>query len=165
MEQYILGHDLITTLVLLFFIPFTRFFSISLVSISVSIYQQQTSQKHIIIKTQENKRIMSANSARSSSVDSSLLAEVEEDGHEEEAAAGEREDRWWKKVLDLEEAKNQVLYSLPMILTNVSYYMIPVVSVMFAGHLGDLELAGSNLANSWATVTGYAFMVSLSLAM
>lgn len=110
---------------------------------------------------------MSANySARGSSDDSSLLAEVEEeDGHEGEAAVGEREDRWWKKVLDLEEAKNQVLYSLPMILTNVSYYMIPVVSVMFAGHLGDLELAGSNLANSWATVTGYAFMVSLSLAM
>lgn len=108
---------------------------------------------------------MSANSARSSSVDSSLLAEVEEDGQEEEAAAGEREDGWWKKVLDLEEAKNQVLYSLPMILTNVSYYMIPLLSVMFAGHLGDLELAGSNLANSWATVTGYAFMVSLSLSL
>ncbi|KAF7141589.1 hypothetical protein RHSIM_Rhsim06G0200800 [Rhododendron simsii] len=108
---------------------------------------------------------MSANSATSSLDDSSLLAEVEEDGHEEEAATGEREDRWWKKVLNLEEAKNQVLYSLPMILTNVSYYMIPVVSVMFAGHLGDLELAGSNLANSWATVTGYAFMVGLSGAL
>ncbi|KAI8552533.1 hypothetical protein RHMOL_Rhmol06G0274500 [Rhododendron molle] len=106
---------------------------------------------------------MSANSARSSSDDSWLLAEVEEeDHHEEEGAAGERKDGWWKKVLDLEEAKNQALYSLPMILTNVSYYMIPVVSVMFAGHLGDLELAGSNLANSWATVTGFAFMVGLS---
>ncbi|KAF7140450.1 hypothetical protein RHSIM_Rhsim06G0200900 [Rhododendron simsii] len=108
---------------------------------------------------------MSANSARSSLDDSSLLAEVEEDGHEEEAATGERENRWWKKVLDLEEAKNQVLYSLPMILTNVSYYMIPMVTVMFAGHLGDLELAGSNLANSWATVTGYAFMISKSAAL
>ncbi|KAI8552536.1 hypothetical protein RHMOL_Rhmol06G0274700 [Rhododendron molle] len=109
---------------------------------------------------------MSANSARSSSDDSWLLAKVEEeDRHEEEGAAGERKDGCWKKVLDLEEAKNQALYSLPMILANVSYYMIPVVSVMFAGHLGDLELAGSNLANSWANVTGFAFMIGLSGAL
>ncbi|KAM7252161.1 hypothetical protein ACFE04_024044 [Oxalis oulophora] len=46
-----------------------------------------------------------------------------------------------------------------MILTNVAYYSIPLVSVMFAGHLGSIQLAGATLANSWATVTGYAFMV------
>lgn len=67
--------------------------------------------------------------------------------------------RWWKRVLDLEEAKKQALISLPMILTNVFYYLITLVSVMFAGHLGQLELAGATLANSWATVTGFAFMV------
>ncbi|KAK9209185.1 hypothetical protein WN944_001549 [Citrus x changshan-huyou] len=36
----------------------------------------------------------------------------------------EEENRWWwkwKKVLDVEEAKDQVLFSLPMILTNVSW--------------------------------------------
>lgn len=70
--------------------------------------------------------------------------------------------RWWNKVLDVEETKNQVLFSLPMILSNVFYYLITLVSVMFAGHLGDLELAGSTLANSWAVVTGFAFMVGLS---
>ncbi|XP_058072364.1 protein DETOXIFICATION 18-like [Magnolia sinica] len=73
--------------------------------------------------------------------------------------------RWWKKVLDLEEAKNQVLFSVPMIVTNVSYYCITLVSVMFAGHLGELELAGSTLANSWATVTGLALMTGLSGAL
>ncbi|KAI3708373.1 hypothetical protein L2E82_37541 [Cichorium intybus] len=73
--------------------------------------------------------------------------------------------RWWKKVLDWKEAKNQILFSLPMILTNVAYYCIPLVSVMFAGHLGDAELAASNLANSWATVTGLSFMVGLSGAL
>uniref|UniRef100_A0A5B7AAT0 Protein DETOXIFICATION n=1 Tax=Davidia involucrata TaxID=16924 RepID=A0A5B7AAT0_DAVIN len=72
---------------------------------------------------------------------------------------------WWKKVLDMEEAKKQVLFSLPMILTNFSYYFIPLVSVMFAGHLGELELAGSNLANSWSTVTGLTFMIGLSGAL
>jgi MATE family multidrug resistance protein len=63
-------------------------------------------------------------------------------------------------VLDVEEAKNQILFSLPMILTNVFYYLITLVSVMFAGHLGELELAGATLANSWAMVTGFAFMVT-----
>ncbi|KAK4851777.1 hypothetical protein QYF36_018359 [Acer negundo] len=72
---------------------------------------------------------------------------------------------WWRKVLDVEEAKIQVLFSLPMILTNVFYYAIPLVSVMFAGHLGHLQLAGATLANSWATVTGFAFMTGLSGAL
>ena len=80
-----------------------------------------------------------------------------EAGHGEE----ETKKRWWQKVLDVEEAKKQVLFSLPMILTNVFYYSITLVSVMFAGHLGELELAGATLANSWATVTGFAFMVTL----
>lgn len=66
---------------------------------------------------------------------------------------------WWKKLLDKEEVKKQLAISFPMILTNVFYYLIPLVSVMFAGHLGELELAGATLANSWATVTGFAFMV------
>ncbi|KAG6637327.1 hypothetical protein CIPAW_11G170800 [Carya illinoinensis] len=72
---------------------------------------------------------------------------------------------WWEKVLEVEEAKKQALFSLPMILTNVFYYLITLVSVMFAGHLGDSELAGATLANSWATVTGFAFMVGLSGAL
>ena len=67
---------------------------------------------------------------------------------------------WWKRLLDYEEAKNQILFSLPMIITNVAYYLIPLVSVMFAGHVGEVELAAANLANSWATVTGLSFVVS-----
>ncbi|KAM6584718.1 hypothetical protein CsatB_011720 [Cannabis sativa] len=73
--------------------------------------------------------------------------------------------KWWNRVLDAEEAKQQVLFSLPMIITNGFYYLIPLISVMFAGHLGQLHLAGATLANSWATVSGYAFMVGLSGAL
>lgn len=76
------------------------------------------------------------------------------DGDEES-----RGGRWWKRMLDMEEAKKQVLFALPMILTNVFYYGIPLVSVMFAGHLGELQLAGATLSNSWASVSGYSFMV------
>ncbi|KAG6755268.1 hypothetical protein POTOM_041087 [Populus tomentosa] len=72
---------------------------------------------------------------------------------------------WWIKLLDVKEGKDQVLFSLPMILTNAFYYLITLVSVMFAGHLGQLELAGATLGNSWCTVTGIAFMTGLSGAL
>ncbi|XP_022922685.1 protein DETOXIFICATION 19-like [Cucurbita moschata] len=73
--------------------------------------------------------------------------------------------RWWNRVIDVDEAKTQFLFSLPMIVTNASYYLIPLISAMFAGHLGDLELAGATLGNSWATVSGFAFMIGLSGAL
>ncbi|KAL8171904.1 LOW QUALITY PROTEIN: hypothetical protein V2J09_023708 [Rumex salicifolius] len=73
--------------------------------------------------------------------------------------------RWYERMVDLGEAKKQMIFSLPMILTNVSFYMIPLISVMFAGHLGELQLAGATLANSWTTVTGLSFMIGLSGAL
>ncbi|KAL0911380.1 hypothetical protein M5K25_019516 [Dendrobium thyrsiflorum] len=72
---------------------------------------------------------------------------------------------WLSKLVDVEEAKVQIGFSVPMILANMSYYGIPLVSVMFAGHLGDIELAGATLGNSWFTVTGIALMVGLSGAL
>lgn len=76
-----------------------------------------------------------------------------------ESGGGERRSvGWWRRILD-EETKKQMLFALPMILTNMSYYAVTLVSVMFAGHLGNLELAGATLGNSWGTVTGIALMV------
>ena len=72
---------------------------------------------------------------------------------------GRRSSSWVQKLIDVEESKAQIIYSLPMIFTNLFIYCIPLTSVMFASHLGQLELAGATLANSWATVTGFAFMV------
>ncbi|XP_047944905.1 protein DETOXIFICATION 18-like isoform X2 [Salvia hispanica] len=69
------------------------------------------------------------------------------------------------RMIDLAEAKKQVLFSLPLILTNAAFYFILLVSVMFAGHIGDLELTASNLGNSWAAVTGFCLMVGLSGAL
>ncbi|XP_060214058.1 protein DETOXIFICATION 18-like [Lycium barbarum] len=76
--------------------------------------------------------------------------------------------KWWitiNKVIDVEEAKDQILFSLPMIVVTSCFYFINLVSVMFAGHLGKLELAASNLGNSWAEVSGLSFMVGLSGAL
>ncbi|KAK8983481.1 hypothetical protein V6N11_073890 [Hibiscus sabdariffa] len=73
--------------------------------------------------------------------------------------------RCWNKVMDFGEAKIQVSFAVPVVLSNVFYFSITMVSVMFAGHLGEVELAASTLANSWATVTGFAFMIGLSGAL
>ncbi|KAK4439176.1 protein DETOXIFICATION 18 [Sesamum alatum] len=81
------------------------------------------------------------------------------------AKAGTRRRRWWYKSLEGQEAKDMILLSMPMILTNVCYDSIPLVSVMFAGHLGEEQLAASNLANSWASITGFTFLVGLSGAL
>lgn len=86
-------------------------------------------------------------------------AEVD-DGPNNGEESTRRSSSLWRKVCDMEEAKNQLLFSLPMILTNLSYYAITRVSVMFAGHLGQLQLAGATFANSWAFVTGFSLMVN-----
>ncbi|RVW14086.1 Protein detoxification 19 [Vitis vinifera] len=80
-------------------------------------------------------------SENTSCADASPLLEGVDDDH-----GGERRDgRWWKRVLDVEEAKKQLLFGLPMILSNVFYYSITLVSVMFAGHLGTLSLLAPTL--------------------
>ncbi|XP_058754828.1 protein DETOXIFICATION 18-like [Vicia villosa] len=81
------------------------------------------------------------------------------------ATVDDRKQKWRNKILDIEEAKHQVMFSLPMILTKLLYYSIAMVSVMLVGHLGELELAGATLANSWFGVTGVAVTVGLSGAL
>ncbi|KAK9938060.1 hypothetical protein M0R45_014820 [Rubus argutus] len=94
----------------------------------------------------------------------SALQKQNQAGGQEDGGEGSK-GRCWQKLLDLEEAKKQVLFSLPTILTNLLLSSITLVSVMFAGHLGELPLAGATLANSWANVTGFAFVVGLSGAL
>ncbi|CAL4973826.1 unnamed protein product [Urochloa decumbens] len=69
---------------------------------------------------------------------------------------------WLGRVVDTEEACAQLRFAAPMILMNMFYYGIPLVSVMFSGHLGDVQLAGATLGNSWVTVTGLAVVIGLS---
>lgn len=70
-----------------------------------------------------------------------------------------RRRRWWWGWWDGEEAAGQLAFAAPMVATSMAYYAIPLVSVMYAGRLGELELAGATLGNSWGTVTGIALMV------
>ncbi|CAN6918367.1 unnamed protein product [Brassica oleracea] len=89
------------------------------------------------------------------------------DDHEDGGDDRERiRSSWVQKVINLlEEFKAQIIYALPVIFTNLFIYCIPLTSVMFTSHLGQLELAGATLANSWATVTGVTFMIGLSGAL
>ncbi|CAA7012954.1 unnamed protein product [Microthlaspi erraticum] len=93
---------------------------------------------------------------------SSPLLEYHETGGDDRER---RRSSWVQKVIDVEESKAQILYSLPMILTYLFIYGIPITSLMFASHVGQLELAGATLANSWASVTGFTFMTGLSGAL
>ncbi|KQK16109.1 protein DETOXIFICATION 19 [Brachypodium distachyon] len=87
---------------------------------------------------------------------------LERDG---EAPAAPARRPWLRRLIDTEEAWAQLQFAVPMVLTNMAYYAIPLVSVMFSGHLGNVHLAGATLANSWATVTGYAFVTGMSGAL
>ncbi|XP_020250847.1 protein DETOXIFICATION 18-like [Asparagus officinalis] len=91
---------------------------------------------------------------------SPLVVYFEKVGFETEGVNG-----FMSKVIDVNEARTQLLFSVPMILTNMSYYAVTLVAVMFAGHLGDVELAGATLGNSWGTVTGLSLMTGLSGAL
>eukprot|EP01018_Ginkgo_biloba_P009073 Gb_02019 [translate_table: standard] len=71
---------------------------------------------------------------------------------------------WALLKIDRKELKEQMKIAVPMIIANVLQYSINLVSVMFAGHLGEEELAGASLANSWALVTGYVLMVNISFS-
>ncbi|KAI4964964.1 hypothetical protein ZWY2020_057759 [Hordeum vulgare] len=86
-------------------------------------------------------------------------------GGEGEARPSSCSPAWLRRLIDTEEAWAQLQFAVPMVLTNMSYYGIPLVSVMFSGHLGNVHLAGATLANSWANVTGYAFVTGMSGAL
>lgn len=52
-----------------------------------------------------------------------------------------------------------------MICVNLLQYSVTVVSVMFVGHLGELELASASIATSLAGGLGYYVLVSLQHAL
>lgn len=58
------------------------------------------------------------------------------------------------------EAKLQLGLALPLIAINMLQYCLQVISVMFVGHLGELELSSASMATSFASVTGFSVLVS-----
>lgn len=58
------------------------------------------------------------------------------------------------------EVKKQLYLAGPLVIGFLLQNMVQMVSVMFVGHLGELELASASLATSFAGVTGFSLLVT-----
>lgn len=65
----------------------------------------------------------------------------------------------------LSEARKQLRIALPMVLVSLLQYLLIVVSVMFVGHLSELELASAAIASSFAGVTGTSLLIGMASAL
>ncbi|XP_051131733.1 protein DETOXIFICATION 52-like [Andrographis paniculata] len=65
----------------------------------------------------------------------------------------------------LAETKALLNLALPIALTALILYSRSMLSMLFLGHLGDIELAAGSLAIAFANITGYSVLSGLSLGM
>ncbi|KAF5481946.1 hypothetical protein F2P56_002556 [Juglans regia] len=63
------------------------------------------------------------------------------------------------------ESKSLVKLAFPMVLTALILYSRSILSMLFLGQFGDLELAAGSLAIAFANITGYSVLAGLSLGM
>ncbi|VVA98344.1 unnamed protein product [Arabis nemorensis] len=70
---------------------------------------------------------------------------------------------WWTDFTA--ELKNVSRMAAPLATVTVSQYLLPVISIMVAGHRGELQLSGVALATSFANVTGFSIMYGLAGAL
>nr|GEV01942.1 protein DETOXIFICATION 54 [Tanacetum cinerariifolium] len=62
----------------------------------------------------------------------------------------------------LEELKELLSMAIPITAMNCLVYLRAVVSVLFLGRLGSLELAGGSLSLGFTNITGYSVLVGLA---
>ncbi|XP_065858193.1 protein DETOXIFICATION 49-like [Euphorbia lathyris] len=65
----------------------------------------------------------------------------------------------------ISEAKSIANIAFPMILTGLLLYSRSMISMLFLGRLGDLDLAGGSLAIGFANITGYSILSGLAIGM
>lgn len=81
------------------------------------------------------------------------------------------EDRGVRKVAVEEpewlvtELKKQFWLAGPMVCVGLLQYSLHLISVMFVGHLGQLELASASVAISFAGVTGFSVLIGMACAL
>ncbi|CAD5334692.1 unnamed protein product [Arabidopsis thaliana] len=64
-----------------------------------------------------------------------------------------------------EEVKKQLWLSGPLIAVSLLQFCLQVISVMFVGHLGSLPLSAASIATSFASVTGFSFLMGTASAL
>ncbi|XP_010466967.1 PREDICTED: protein DETOXIFICATION 1 [Camelina sativa] len=67
----------------------------------------------------------------------------------------------WQSGQLTAELKRVTRLAAPMATVTISQYLLPVISVMVAGHNGELQLSGVALATSFTNVTGFSIMYGL----
>ncbi|KAI3443713.1 hypothetical protein Pfo_000378 [Paulownia fortunei] len=65
----------------------------------------------------------------------------------------------------LTETKALLNLAFPIALTALIMYSRSMLSMLFLGHLGDIELAAGSLAIAFANITGYSVLSGLALGM
>ncbi|KHN41675.1 MATE efflux family protein ALF5, partial [Glycine soja] len=63
------------------------------------------------------------------------------------------------------EVKAVVELAFPIGITALIFYARSMVSMLFLGHLGELELAAGSLGMAFANITGYSVLSGLALGM
>lgn len=66
----------------------------------------------------------------------------------------------WQKGF-VKEVRKQVRLAGPLISVGILQYSLQVISLMFVGHISELDLSGASLATSFASVTSFTLLVSL----
>ncbi|XP_075522319.1 LOW QUALITY PROTEIN: protein DETOXIFICATION 14-like [Primulina tabacum] len=82
----------------------------------------------------------------------------------EETRERSRSDASFGGVL-IEEMKKLGYLAGPMVAVTLSQYLLQVVSIMMAGHLGELSLSSTAMAFSLAGVTGFSLMLGMACAL
>ncbi|VFQ90373.1 unnamed protein product [Cuscuta campestris] len=64
-----------------------------------------------------------------------------------------------------DEVKRQAWLAGPLICVSLLQYSLQLISLMFVGHLGELDLSGASMATSFGTVTGFSLLMGMSSAL
>ncbi|KAG2294017.1 hypothetical protein Bca52824_040686 [Brassica carinata] len=67
----------------------------------------------------------------------------------------------WQKGQLTVELKILSLLAAPMAIVTIAEYLLPVISVIVAGHNGELQLSGVALATSFTNVSGFSILYGL----
>ncbi|KAI3759427.1 hypothetical protein L6452_07236 [Arctium lappa] len=75
---------------------------------------------------------------------------------------------FWKIRWDSEailELRQQLKLAGPLCLVSLLQYSLEIISIMFVGHLGEFSLSVASMATSFASVTGFSFMLGMGSAL
>ncbi|KAF2319263.1 hypothetical protein GH714_014316 [Hevea brasiliensis] len=72
---------------------------------------------------------------------------------------------WLLKIKVVEELMLLGKIAFPMAISSLLLHSKSIISMLFLGHLGHIELAGGSLAIGFANVTGYSLIKGLAMGM